>query len=450
MSDNIFAEGDDAFGALLRKQSFPTVTPTPEQAKRFTEAKSILMWNQPFFASLLYDRMREVYTEAVPTAATDGEAIILNPASMAKLDANEGVFVYAHEIMHGVLAHCQNGHAMKMRGQVTLPDGSTLPYDADMMNRAEDYVINDMLIKSKVGRMPKGGLHRSDITGEMSAIEAYRILHAEAKKKPPGGGQKPGNQPGGGQPCPNGDPGHGGFDIHLSPGSSKGQDPTQAAQQHDEQGWALSVQAAAQAARLQGKLPAGIDRLVQEMAEPPVDWRDHIQGFMARSLGGGGWDFMRGDRRLLMRRPDPIYAPSRSGYGCGTVVAAVDTSGSIGETELSMFFGCMAGILGDCKPRRLVVMFCDAKVHRVDELEDAGELHDLRLRGAPGGGGTSFIPVFDEVREMGITPDALVYLTDMYGSAPDKAPEYPVLWAKLPGSGSGFGWGDEVDIPEIK
>jgi predicted metal-dependent peptidase len=47
---------------------------------------------------------------------------------------------------------------------------------------------------------------------------------------------------------------------------------------------------------------------------------------------------------------------------------------------------------------------------------------------ALGGGGTDFAPVFKHVEEQGIEAACLVYLTDMYGSFPKSAPDYPVLW----------------------
>ena len=49
-----------------------------------------------------------------------------------------------------------------------------------------------------------------------------------------------------------------------------------------------------------------------------------------------------------------------------------------------------------------------------------------------GGGGTSFIPVFDRIKELELEHrrvDALLYLTDGMGSYPGQEPEYPVYFA---------------------
>ena len=62
-----------------------------------------------------------------------------------------------------------------------------------------------------------------------------------------------------------------------------------------------------------------------------------------------------------------------------------------------------------------------------------------------GGGGTDFRPVFEEIKKRGVQPQFLVYLTDGYGTYPDIAPDYPVLWLS---TGSKPPWGQYVAIPE--
>jgi predicted metal-dependent peptidase len=57
--------------------------------------------------------------------------------------------------------------------------------------------------------------------------------------------------------------------------------------------------------------------------------------------------------------------------------------------------------------------------------------------------------VFDEIREMGIKPDALVYLTDGCGTFPSVQPEYPVLWGDISHNEKLYPWGEVVDIPKV-
>jgi len=113
-----------------------------------------------------------------------------------------------------------------------------------------------------------------------------------------------------------------------------------------------------------------------------------------------------------------------------------------------MFMAEVSGILEEIKPKRLVIIWCDAAVNRVDECEDIGDLNTIRRKGAPGGGGTSFIPVFERIAKEGLEPEALVYLTDGLGSFPSYAPPYPTIWGNIYGDGKQYPWGDVVNIPK--
>jgi predicted metal-dependent peptidase len=57
--------------------------------------------------------------------------------------------------------------------------------------------------------------------------------------------------------------------------------------------------------------------------------------------------------------------------------------------------------------------------------------------------------VFEEIASMGFKPDALVYLTDGYGTFPGKAPDYPVLWGDISKSPQLYPWGEVVEIPKV-
>lgn len=408
---------------------------TPAQEKLWSDTRVALMWHCPAFTHIMYSMLDNagskhiaMFTKEVPIAATDGTNLLLNPDTFFKYNLNERIFIVAHEIMHCIWNHCGLMHGFLRRGQISYPDGSSLPYDQETMNIATDLVINDTLIEAKVGAFNKDWLHdKNYAVSADSAIDAYRKVF---KQRQGGKGQQPGGS---------------GFDQHLAPGTSQGKDPSVAQSQRNEIEWQTQVSAAMNSARVQGKLPAGLDRLLGEMLAPQVDWKDKIAALFARKVGTGSYDWTSPDNDLIIR---DIYAPSRAGFGAGTVVVGVDTSGSIGQKELDMFFAEMAGILEDVRPKQLVIMWCDAHVHRVDELDDPSELNHVRSKGAPGGGGTAFEPVFAEIEKMGLEPEALVYLTDGYGSFP-KPVKYPVIWGNISPPGSvKYPFGDVVDVPK--
>ena len=427
-------------------------TLTPQQERLWSDTRAALIWHCPAFSHIFYTLLQNtgnkdnaVFTlddEICPIAATDGSNLILNtgPNGFFRFNLNQRVFISAHEIMHCILNHCVLGHGWKMQGKVSYPDGTTLEYNDSMMNAAMDYVINAILMESRVGQFPTDaagkqlGLYDPNIaTSKDNVLDTYRKIYEDQKGK--GGGGK-GQGQGQGQ-------GGGGFDKHLAPGTSTGKDAQTASSERNQAAWDTEIASANAIAKAQGKLPAELARVFETILTPQVDWREKIQALFARKVGSGSFDWRRPDRRLITR---DIYAPGRSGFGAGTVVVGIDTSGSIGARELDMFMAEMSGILEDVRPKRLVVMWCDAKVHRVDECEDASDLTHIRAKGAPGGGGTAFEPVFDKITELGLQPEALVYLTDGMGSFPRAEPNYPVIWGNIYPS-SKYPWGDVVDVP---
>jgi predicted metal-dependent peptidase len=403
---------------------------TPQQEKLWSDTRVALLWHCPAFTHIFYtllDRSGSeyiaVFTEDIPIAATDGSCILFNPKTFFALNLQERLFVTSHEILHCIMNHMILMHGFRQRGKVAFSDGTELDYDHETMNVAMDLVINDLLVESGIGQMPTQGCHDTKLaTGQDSSIDTYRKIF----KKQHGQGGK-------------------GFDTHMAPGNANGQDPNQAAQGRNESEWNTQLAAAANSARAQGKLPAGLERLIDSILNPKVDWRDKIRTLFARKVGSGSYDWRRPDRRLIVR---DIHAPGRSGFGAGTIVVAVDTSGSIGDKEVAMFFAEMSGILEDVRPRKMFVVWCDAKVHRVDEIDEAVDLAAIQKRGAPGGGGTAFEPVFDWINDEMLVPDALVYLTDGYGSFPQTPPAYHVIWGSItPEGGVNYPFGDVVEVP---
>ena len=88
-------------------------------------AKAALVHIQPFFGTFI-NKLRPVYTFRIPTHATDGVNIFINPQFTYNLDLTGKVFVMAHEIMHCVLNHLRRGKG----------------HDPEQSNVAADYECN--------------------------------------------------------------------------------------------------------------------------------------------------------------------------------------------------------------------------------------------------------------------------------------------------------------------
>ena len=449
------------------RANYPEVKLDAAQSRQWSETLATVNWIGPGFCHLLYSMLNKrgdsqvaLFTESIPcAAATDGAQLLFKPSEFFKLTLMERVFAVFHEISHCVGDHCGMGYQMKKRGEIIMGN-KKLPYDPMLANIVQDYIINDMLIESNFGTFKKGWLHDTKIaTFKDDWVEVYFAQYKTQPKPPgrkpppgqgkpcddgnPGDGQgeatQPGNSPGEGQT----QPGPGQFDQHLDPGQTEDKTPEETGPR-DYQQWQQAVAEALTVAQAQGKAPAAFELHFGKMLQPKVNWTDHLRALVARKVGSGGFDFRRPDRRLIVR---DIVCPGRSGHGAGTIVVALDTSGSIfgDPTLIDRWMGELGGILEDVRPKMLHVVECDAAIQRVTEMTDAADLSQLEV--LKGGGGTDFRPVFDWIEEEGIEPDCLLYLTDSFGDFPKEAPKYACIWGDISGQKEKYPWGDVVEVP---
>jgi predicted metal-dependent peptidase len=94
------------------------------------------------------------------------------------------------------------------------------------------------------------------------------------------------------------------------------------------------------------------------------------------------------------------------------------------------------------------LLACDAAVAappvRVSSLAEAkGSLR--------GGGGTRFDPIFAEAAKMSPLPDAVIVITDSYGSVSQTDPRIPTVWALVGGADKAPApWGRAVVVRDDK
>jgi len=347
---------------------------------KLVKARAGLILDMPFFGALAL-RLTLVENAGIPTAATDGRQLAYNPAFIDKLSLAEVKGVLAHEVMH-----CANQHHLRRDAR-----------DAKRWNQACDHAINAILEKSGV-TLPAGRLNDPVFAG-MSAEAIYpRIPEAS------GGGSS--------------DPGGCGEIMDASGDDGKPLGEAETARQAAE--WKIATAQAAQAARSMGALPGELDRLVKEIVEAKVDWRETLRRFVQQAAKGD-YSWSQPNRRHVHAG---VFLPSLRSQTIGEIVVAVDTSGSIDGDTLKQFAGEVNSILEEYDTTCAVV-YCDSRVHRVDEYTR----NDLPLSlNTVGGGGTDFRPAFAAADGRQTPPACMVYLTDMEGTFPAAEPGYPVLW----------------------
>ena len=429
----------DAIGKAYRMAvgQFQSCTPTTEEKYALDVARVGFMSACPFYAHYFYAEMREKFTYDIPTAATDGRNIIINPKYLASLKPAERIFVYAHEVDHAISKHPTRARHYRSEGSLR-----GHPFDHEQANIMMDYCINAGLLENGIGMCNPSWMYAPDVTGDDLWEDVYERKYKKDPNPPSTYGQS-GKAPKGAKGDSVADGQGGAFDTIMDPptdpATGKEDLPTEAE-------FKEAITRAAAAAKAQGKLPGNLQRKVDDILQPQIDWREHVRLLMTGKIGSRSETWDRPNRRRLALNP-LVIIPGRRGFGADTVAVAVDTSGSIGEKELNAFFSEVGGVIADVRPKRVVLIHCDAAINRVDEASTLDELSDIRAKGACGGGGTSFIPVFEYIEREQVKPETLIYITDMYGSFPDKAPPYPVIWCKTTDVEAPFG--DSVRI-EVK
>lgn len=396
----------------------------PKAAEVMLQTKTAMLLHYPFFASIMMDQL-EVLVGKFPQlnidrAGTDGKRVWFDEDWLACVTLAEAVFTICHEIAHCMWLHMDRGRMYEDRG---FEGNKFIP---QLYNKAADYVINDMLVVSNIGKMPANCLHDPNrFNHTMLVDDVYRELYKQAKGEGKGRGR--GGQPGNGQPGDGDgsgdDPGQQGgtgneFDTHVFT-------PAQISQAEMHR----AVQSALEAAKAMGKLPAGLERFVNGLVDPQVPWQEILRHQLVKTICADGTTWARPHRkRLALHR---IYLPAKTGFGAGDIIIGIDTSGSIGQRELTAFLTEVQAIIDDARPETITLIFCDAAVYEdkgIVVLTPDDSLLDAIKGHVTGGGGTDFRPVFDWVEREGGQPAALVYLTDMYGTFPSVAPPYPVFW----------------------
>jgi predicted metal-dependent peptidase len=329
-----------------------------------------------------------------------------------KLTDRQFLFLIAHEICHFIFEH------LERRGN----------RDPLVWNMATDYAIN-LMLKFQFEK-PEFLISDVLLDHKYEDMTAERIYEELMKNPPP----KPRvyvldlDDSGDGEGSDgDGEPGEGDIVVirdrrvplpERKPGQSK--------EQHRQEMKDYINQAVCEAyatAKSQGKMPAGMERIIVGHLKPKVNWLQALRqklrfGVSRRQPRDVNW--MQPNRRFLGAS---YIFPSTIGPDSPKIVFAIDTSGSMSERDLKQALG----ELEDIRKRfgaKVYFMDCDAGVYASRWLMPHEKLPALQ-----GGGGTDFAPVFEHLVQKRIKPDYCVFFTDGYGNfGDDPTSNFNVLW----------------------
>ena len=359
--------------------------------ERMVRSRIKLLLSFPFFGALALNlQLVEVEDDkACPTAAVDGKHLFYNPKFVAKLSTPELNFIVLHEVLHPALGHLwRKGNRNHVK-----------------WNFATDYCINTMIneLDRAIFKMPTGILYDPKYDG-MAAEEVYELL-PDPEKLQGQSGAHGGKGNSGGQD-PNG--------SHDSWSNSGGKD--------GEEEWKNQVAAAAGLGMGRGSMPAGLKRYLKYLQHPRKNWLEVLSEFISYEVND--YSFNPPDRRYA--HMDLILPDfSEQVETIKSLVVAIDTSGSVDDGKLSVFMSEIIGLINQFAGVTGVLMYFDAHVAAVYDLEEPGTWEPK------GGGGTDFRPIFNYIRDQELDCAGCIIVTDLDGYMPaekDYPTDYPVLW----------------------
>lgn len=359
--------------------------------EKLVTARISLLLKKPFFGNIATRLVLTPADEWCPTAATDGRKFYYNHAFIDALRTREVEFLFGHEVLHCVYDH------MERRGD----------RDPQLHNIAADYVVNLELVDQKVGELitTVPALYDRKYVN-WSSEQVYDDLFKNAKKiniqdlldqlldDHMDGDESEGDG--------DGDSKEG---KGNRPGRPKLSEEEKKAIRDEIREAVLNAAKQCQA----GDLPAGVQRLIKDLTEPKLNWRELLrQRIESTVLSDYSW-----------------LVPSRKGWDMDAVLpgmivdqqidicAALDMSGSIGEAEARDFLSEIQGIMSQFDGYKIQVWCFDTQVysHDVFTNDDGRGIDEYQIKG---GGGTSFDVNWGWMKQNDIEPKLFIMFTDGY------------------------------------
>jgi predicted metal-dependent peptidase len=355
--------------------------------EKLTTARVGLLLKAPFFGNMATRMQLKDASDWCPTAATNGRDFFYNKDFISKLSVKKLEFLFGHEICHAIFDHF---------GRL----GSRNP---QLANIAQDYAVNQILVDERIGEK----ITEVDICYDpkyrgMAWEEIYDELYDKAQKIPMDQLLKE-----------LGDL----LDEHIKEGDGAGDGdkdgkgkPTISKEDlqkiKDEIKQAMIQSSAAAGA---GKTPAGIQRLIKNMTEPKISWRELI----------------RQEIQSIVRNDYSFTRPNRKGWQTGAVLPgmkeattidvaiAIDMSGSIGDEDATTFLSEVKGIMDQYEDFKINLWCFDTEIYNHQAItHDNSE--DLVSYEPAGGGGTDFEVNFEFMKNNDIQPKKFIMFTDGY------------------------------------
>lgn len=478
--------------------SFKTTYSTED---RIVKAKVKLYREFPFF-SYIVQCMGMTQDDAIPSAAVTNTGKFLYSGPWVDKLANEEVMgVMAHEVLHLCFEHPKRMGGRDLVLEFELPPdrkqyysdavrkAEKLPEDkksaamgflqrqqymethVTLWNLAIDIVVNNIVLMNNL-RIPAGTIQPSndsvtilgctvDNISDKCAEEIYEELKASLREKSKGKGKGEGKGDGETIKVSGSSSEANGFDEHrFDEGDGEG-DPQEGNGNNPKEGkdsgngkssekkidWKKKLSEAHAYSKQRGAEPAGFQREFEVLYKPVLPWRSLLRKAIASRIPSDvTWSHP--SRKYIGQG---FYLPATTGEQI-RILIGIDTSGSIGQEELSEFMTEVFAIARSFNMVEFRLITHDAQVHDDIHIYN-GAVHKLKKTQLHGGGGTSHRPLYDFIKEKKYNRNAklLVSFTDGYSDFPEKRPDVDTIFV-LAGNHCGIShmptWGKCVEVKQ--
>jgi len=352
--------------------------------EKLTTARVGLLLKQPFFGNMA-TRMPLIDASSwCPTAATNGRDFYYNREFVDSLNTKKLEFLFAHEICHAIFDHISRV-------------GSR---DHQLSNIAQDYAINQILIDDRIGeRITEVDICYDSKYRGMAWEEIYDELYEQAEKIPM---QDLLDQLGDL------------LDEHLREDSvdsdDEGDDGKPKISKEDakkirEELKEAMIQSASAAGA--GNMPGQIQRVISNMTEPKMDWREILR-MNIQSIVRNDYSFARPNRKSAH---SGAILPGMKNDETIDVAVAIDMSASISDQDAEIFLTEIKGIMDQYEDYSIKIWCFDTEVYAYAEFtqNDGDEMLNYQPMG---GGGTDFMVNWTFMKDNDIEPKKFVMFTD--------------------------------------
>ena len=374
----------------------PDITPAALETMRIDVMDRIivarigLLLRHPFFGNMATRLRIKAADDWLPTAAVDGRNLFFNTQFFNAMSNQEIEFVIAHEILHCVFDHLTRREDR----------------DGQIYNIAADYIVNNLLVRDRIGTIPKLVDCYQDFKYDTwSSEEVYDDIFEQAKQNGDdflnqlgelldehldweGDGEEDGNN-----------------NSNISNKQPK-YSKEQMREIRDEVKENMMTAAQSSGA---GNVPAEIERMISKLTEPKMNWREILRQQIQSTIRND-YTFMRPSRKGWHMS---AILPGQNFDETIDIAVGIDMSGSIGNEQGEDFLGEVQGIMDEYQDYNIKVWCFDTKVYNEQDFTaDGGErLEEYEIIG---GGGTEFDCNWEYMKQHDITPKKFIMFTDGY------------------------------------